>query len=91
MPKYAMEDDKVLGDGGNVTVYERPDGSLYALDHQGHGSERDPEDPVFGRARFDARSRATGRWAGSRSALSVDFDAAGPSRARRRGNRYRTG
>lgn len=91
MAKFAMEDDKVVGDGGNVTVYERPDGSQYALDRKGSGSEWDADGPVFGRARFDARPQATGRWEGSRSAPSTGGAVAEPARARRRGSRFRTG
>lgn len=91
MAKYAMEEDKVVGDGGNVTVYERPDGSQYALDRKGAGSEWPSEDPIFGRARFDARPHATGRWEGSRSAAAPGSAAAEPARARRRGSRFRTG
>jgi glutamine synthetase type III len=30
-----MADDEVIGDGGNVTVYQRPDRSQYALDKRG--------------------------------------------------------
>lgn len=88
--KFAMEDDKVVGDGGNVTVYERPDGSLYSLDRKGAGSEWDADSMIFGRARFDARPQATGRWEGSRSAEAAG-PAAEPPRARRRGSRFRTG
>lgn len=91
MGKFAMEDDKVVGDGGNVTVYERPDGSLYSLDRKGGGSEWDADAMVFGRARFDARPHATGRWDGSRSASAPGSAAADPARARRRGSRFRTG
>jgi len=64
---FAMRDDRVIGDGGNVTVYERPDGSRYALDKKGNGSEHELDAKIFGRARFDARELASGRWEGSRS------------------------
>ncbi len=67
LEKYPMQDDRVLGDGGNLTVYERPDSSRYALDKRGGGQEYDTDQPIFGRARFDARDRASGTWAGSRS------------------------
>ena len=36
---YAMDDDRIVGDGGGVTLYERPDGSRYALDARGRGYE----------------------------------------------------
>ena len=65
--KYPMQNDRVLGDGGNLTVYERPDSSRYALDKRGGGQEYDAGEPIFGRARFDARDLASGTWAGSRS------------------------
>jgi hypothetical protein len=65
--KFSMNGDRVIGDGGNVTVYERPDKSRYSLDKKGNGSECQGETPIFGRARFDARDLATGRWDGSRS------------------------
>jgi hypothetical protein len=64
---YVMSKDEVIGDGGNVTVYERPDQSRYSLDKKGKGAELELGYPVFGRARFDARELATGRWEGSRS------------------------
>ena len=64
---FSMRDDRVIGDGGNVTVYERPDRSRYALDKKGNGSERTLEAPIFGLARFDARDLASGRWDSSRS------------------------
>ena len=34
-----MADDRVIGDGGNLTIYERPDSSRYALDKRGNGHE----------------------------------------------------
>jgi hypothetical protein len=85
-----MEDDRIVGDGGNVTVYERPDGSCYSLDKRGMGTERDPSEPVFGQARFDSRPLSNGRWEGSRSQSTEpeETDAA-LSRARRRSGRFR--
>jgi len=88
-----MADDEVIGDGGNVTVYQRPDRSQYALDKRGAGKELQPGTPIFGRARFDARELSTGRWEGSRS---THVDRADPNdsslhRARLRGSRFRTG
>ena len=87
-----MSDDAIIGDGGNMTVYERPDSSLYALDKRGGGRELEPGSPVFGRARFDARALSTGRWEGSRSTPETPEgrDAGGPQRARARGSRFRS-
>lgn len=65
--RWPLEGDRVIGDGGNVTVYERPDESRYALTPSGKGREMDADAPIFGRARFDSRAKATGRWEGSRS------------------------
>lgn len=31
MQAYPMDDDRVVGDGGGITVYARPDASRYAL------------------------------------------------------------
>ena len=62
-----MADDEIVGDGGNVTVYRRPDGSCYALDKTGRGTEWSTDAAIFGRARFDSRDLATGIWDGSRS------------------------
>jgi hypothetical protein len=82
-----MSDDAVIGDGGNVTVYERPDRSRYSLDKRGAGSEWDAGAPIFGVARFDARELASGRWPGSRSRPVTPEQSAHPvSRARRRGS-----
>lgn len=91
--RFDMSGDRIIGDGGNVTVYERPDKSQYALDRRGVGCEWDPEAMIFGRARFDARESATGRWPGSRSIEVAEPPAAeaNPQRARRRGSRFRTG
>lgn len=65
--KFPMADDRVIGDGGNLTVYERPDSSRYALDKRGNGQEYEADAPIFGRARFDARDLASGTWKNSRS------------------------
>lgn len=88
-----MSEDQVIGDGGNVTVYERPDRSQYALDKRGGGSEWEAGSPIFGRARFDARQLSSGRWPGSRSTPEIREDTSIHSspRARRRGSRFRTG
>jgi hypothetical protein len=64
-----MDADRVIGDGGNLTVYERTDGSRYALDKKGHGEEWGRAAQLFGRARFDSRMLATGRWKNSHSRL----------------------
>lgn len=80
---YPMPADSVLGDGGNVTVYQRPDGSRYALDKKGNGREWKAGEAIFGRARFDARPLASGQWPGSRSTLQANGDDAGDRRARR--------
>jgi hypothetical protein len=79
-----MGDDQVVGDGGNQTVYERPDGSRYALDHNGRGVEWGADEPIFGRARFDARESSTGVWDGSRCTPQRS-DQAVSTRARRHG------
>ena len=62
-----MSGDRLVGDGGNVTVYARPDGSRYALDRLGRGYEVCFGEGVCGPARFDSRPLADGRWPGSRS------------------------
>jgi hypothetical protein len=64
---FPMEDDRIVGDGGNLTIYERPDKSRYTLDVKGRGAECTEDLPAFGRARFDSRNEASGRWPGSRS------------------------
>jgi hypothetical protein len=80
---YPMTEDTVVGDGGNVTVYARPDGSRYGLDKKGNGEEREAGEPVFGRARFDSRALASGRWEGSRSTEQAkDPSQIAPRRAR---------
>ena len=71
MTRYAMIEDLVIGDGGGVTIYERPDGSRYALDPEGRGHELCWGEGVLGPARFDARALADGRWPGSRSRSAI--------------------
>jgi hypothetical protein len=87
--KFPMEHDRVIGDGGNLTIYERPDKSRYALDKRGRGHEYGADSPVFGRARFDARPRSSGVWADSRSAqqavIADDLPLGSHAGARRRG------
>ena len=73
----------MIGDGLNLTIYERPDKSRYTLDTRGHGAECSDDLPTYGRARFDARDMASGRWPGSRS-KSEDRAVTG-GRARRHG------
>jgi hypothetical protein len=62
-----MAADRIVGDGGGVTIYQRPDGSRYALDARGRGHELCFGEGAIGPARFDARGLADGRWPGSRS------------------------
>ena len=87
--KFPMHGDRVIGDGGNLTIYERPDQSRYALDKRGNGHEYEAGAPIFGRARFDAREHASGRWEGSRSipqhAAPRDAEVGVGHRVRRRG------
>jgi hypothetical protein len=83
MKKFDMTTDRIVGDGCNVTVYERADKSMYALDRRGAGAEWDTDQPIFGRARFDSRELSTGRWEGSRSLQPVP-PPSDPPRARRR-------
>ena len=71
MQTNAMDDDKIVGDGGGVTVYARPDGSRYALDRLGGGYEVCFGEGVCGPAHFDSRDLADGRWPGSRSYATV--------------------
>jgi hypothetical protein len=66
-----MDEDRPIGDGGGLAVYERPDGSRYALDQQGRGHELCWGEGVLGPARFDSRALADGRWPGSRSRIGV--------------------
>ena len=89
LEKFPMDEDLVVGDGGNLTIYERPDSSRYALDKRGNGHEYEAGAPIFGRARFDARDNSSGTWEGSRSlprqvASGESETGAGP-RVRRRG------
>lgn len=61
-PKGVSRSDAVVGDGGNVTIYRRRDGSFYGLDAQGRGAEGHSR--AFGPAKFDARpqyARAVGQ------------------------------
>ena len=65
-----MSQDRILGDGGNCTVYQRPDGSQYALDRSGRGGELPHGTRILGRPQFDSRGAAIQRrssWQGSRS------------------------
>ena len=71
MDAYPMFDDEILGDGGGVTVYRRPDGSLYALDRDGRGYEACFGECVWAPAQFDSRALADGRWPGSRSRVEA--------------------
>jgi len=68
--RYPMSRDQVLGDGGNCTVYKRPDGSVYVLDRYGRGGEARGGTRIHGPAKFDSRPEAIRRrsqWTGSRS------------------------
>ena len=65
--KFPMSRDRIVGDAGNTTAYERPDGSWYALDRYGRGCELPQGTRVSGPAKFDSRDNASGSWAGSRS------------------------
>ena len=67
MRAYSIDGDRIVGDGGGVTVYQRPDGSRCALDVRGRGHEFCFGEGAIGPARFDARALADGRWPGSRS------------------------
>lgn len=71
MSGYPMHADLLIGDGGNVAVHERPDGSRYALDREGRGHELCWGEGVLGPARFDSRARSDGRRPGSRSRIAV--------------------
>jgi hypothetical protein len=64
---HSMDDDRIVGDGGGVAVYQRPDGSRYALAVRGRGYEICFGEGANGPARFDSRPLADGRWPGSRS------------------------
>ena len=67
MREYPMSEDILIGGGGNLAVYERPDGSRYALDREGHGHELCRGEGILGPARFDSRALSDGHWPGSRS------------------------
>lgn len=71
MSYYPMHADRLIGDGGGVAVYERPDGSRYALDRRGRGHELCWGEGVLGPARFDSRALSDGRWPGSRCTIAV--------------------
>ena len=64
---FDMSLDTIVGDAGGATVFERPDGSRYALDRRGRGHEVCFGEGVQGPARFDPRRLADGSWPGSRS------------------------
>jgi hypothetical protein len=85
-----MDADRVIGDGGNLTVYERTDGSRYALDKKGHGEEWEATALLFGRARFDSRMLATGHWKNSHSSLQHGEGSAQTPRARLHSRTSRT-
>ena len=65
--KYPMSGDRIIGDDGNCTVYECPDGSWYALDRSGRGGELPQRTRITGPAKFDPRGKAWADWVGSRS------------------------
>jgi hypothetical protein len=67
MDSHPMDDDRIVGDGGGVTIYRRPDGSRYALDRLGRGYEICFGEGAWGAPRFDSRHLADGTWPGSRS------------------------
>jgi len=50
--------DRIVGDGGNVTVYQRSDGSQYALDRHGRYAALRSGTRIYGPAKFDSRGRA---------------------------------
>ena len=66
-----MDQDRLVGDGGGVAVYQRPDGSRYALDPDGRGYELCWGEGAIGPARFDSRTRSDGLWPGSRSRIGM--------------------
>ena len=71
MHAYAMDDDRIVGSGGGVTIYERPDWSRYALDRRGRGYELCFGEGAIGPARFAARHLADARWPGARSRFAA--------------------
>jgi hypothetical protein len=71
MSEYPMHEDRLVGDGGGLAVYQRPDGSRYALDREGRGHELCWGEGAIGPARFDSRPLSDGRWPGSRSTAGV--------------------
>jgi hypothetical protein len=62
--------DIIVGDGGNTTVYRRPDGTEYALDREGRGGEGSTR--IYGPAKFDSRSQAEGG-AGGNPLFAIAF------------------
>lgn len=62
--------DIIVGDGGNTTVYRRPDGMEYALDREGRGGEGSTR--IYGPAKFDSRSQAEGG-AGGNPLFAIAF------------------
>ncbi len=75
MSEYPMHEDRLVGDGGGLAVYQRPDGSRYALDREGRGHELCWGEGAIGPARFDSRALSDGRWPGSRSRPGVPTQA----------------
>ena len=71
MWEYPMDEDILVGDGGNLAVYQRPDGSRYALDPLGRGHELCWGEGILGPARFDSRALTACDWPGSRSVIAV--------------------
>ncbi len=47
--------DRIIGDGGRVTVYQRPNGPWYALDRRARKCELPQRTRIIGPAKFDAR------------------------------------
>lgn len=56
--KHASNRDRIIGDGGRTTVYQRPDGSWYALDRYGRRCELPNRTRIIGPAKFDSRRRS---------------------------------
>ena len=80
-----MHRDLLIGDGGGVALYERPDGSRYALDPVGRGYEICWGEGVLGPARFDARSLADGTGRGRAPGWPWRPEADGPTASTKRG------